>query len=165
MLNPRFARVQKEDVPMKGNLAIDTARLKRALIRAVHLFLIATVTLLVGLVLGLRPAPRAMADAPAWTDLGIVYSPPNGGGAYYPSVIYDANGSGSGSPAVDTSSQTAAAASLSLHITCTDEQGDPGIVDLGYHHLALPDTLTPTADPSALIANGMSTTTLTATLY
>lgn len=45
------------------------------------------------------PSPTAAAppDYTAWTDQGIVYTAPSGD-AYYPSVIYDANGFGGGSP-------------------------------------------------------------------
>ncbi len=68
------------------------------------------------------------------------------------------------SPAVNTGSQTAVAADFSLHTTRTDERGDQGIVDLGYHYPALPFTLTIVADPSTIVADGTSTTTLTATI-
>jgi hypothetical protein len=37
-------------------------------------------------------------DYSAWTDVGIIYSAPAGASAYYPSVIYDANGFGTGTP-------------------------------------------------------------------
>ncbi len=40
----------------------------------------------------------APPDYTAWTDQGIVYTAPGGASAYYPSVIYDANGFGGGSP-------------------------------------------------------------------
>ena len=125
---------------MNGSLAANRVKLKCALVRAAYLFV---VSVLAGLVLGLRPAPHVMADALVWTDLGIVYSTPNSGGTYCPSVVYDANGFESG---------------------FTDKHGDQGVVDLGYYHLALPDTLTLAASPSAITANGLSTTTLTATL-
>jgi nitrous oxidase accessory protein NosD len=39
----------------------------------------------------------AAPDYTAWNDLGIVYTAPSGG-AYYPSVLYDANGFGGSSP-------------------------------------------------------------------
>ncbi|MDP2661471.1 MAG: hypothetical protein Q8R28_12160, partial [Dehalococcoidia bacterium] len=39
----------------------------------------------------------ASPDYTAWVDLGIIYSAPSGD-AYYPSVIYDANGFGTASP-------------------------------------------------------------------
>ena len=40
----------------------------------------------------------AQPDYTAWVDQGIIYSAPSSGDAYYPSVIYDANGFGTGSP-------------------------------------------------------------------
>ncbi len=49
------------------------------------------------LVLGVGPVQSALADPTIWNDLGIVYTAPSGD-AYYPSVIYDANGFGGGSP-------------------------------------------------------------------
>ncbi len=55
--------------------------------------------LVTGLALGVWPARLAAAASSytAWADLGIVYSPPDNTDAYYPSVIYDADGFGSGS--------------------------------------------------------------------
>jgi hypothetical protein len=44
---------------------------------------------------------KAAVDYTAWTDLGIVYSAPSGD-AYYPCVLYDANGFGSGTPLYKT---------------------------------------------------------------
>ena len=41
---------------------------------------------------------KTARDYTAWIDQGIVYSAPFAGDAYYPSVIYDANGFGSGTP-------------------------------------------------------------------
>jgi parallel beta-helix repeat protein len=50
--------------------------------------------------LGLRMEPPRVAlatsDYSAWNDLGVVFTAPSGR-AYYPSVVYDANGFGSGS--------------------------------------------------------------------
>ena len=83
-------------------------------------------------------------------------------GDYYLSQI--AAGQGADSPAVNAGSQTAAAANLTHRVTRTDEQGDQGSVDLGYHYPALPYTLTLTANPVSIIADGVSTTTLTAAL-
>jgi hypothetical protein len=58
-------------------------------------------TVLISVVCGLSagaPAPAVATPGYAsWTDLGIVYSAPSGD-AYYPSVIYDANGFSGGSP-------------------------------------------------------------------
>ncbi|MBU0702681.1 MAG: right-handed parallel beta-helix repeat-containing protein, partial [Chloroflexi bacterium] len=68
------------------------------------------------------------------------------------------------SPAVDAGSQTAASARLALCATRADRQSDQGIVDLGYHYPAMPYTLTLEADPSAITADGLATTIVTATL-
>ncbi len=68
------------------------------------------------------------------------------------------------SPAVNVGSQTAAAAGLSLYTTRADQQVDQGLVDVGYHYAAWPYTLTLTPAPTAIVANGLSTTTLTALL-
>ncbi|HTP10557.1 MAG TPA: right-handed parallel beta-helix repeat-containing protein, partial [Anaerolineae bacterium] len=63
---------------------------------------IITLTIAVALICGLGfalPPTRlawAASDYGAWNDLGIVYTAPSGR-AYYPSVVYDANGFGSGS--------------------------------------------------------------------
>jgi hypothetical protein len=74
-------------------------------------------------------------------------------------------GQGQTSPAVDAGSRTASAAGLALLTTRNDEQGDQNLVDLGYHYLAPPFTLSLVAHPSTIVANGVSTAALTATLY
>jgi hypothetical protein len=56
-----------------------------------------TVALVGALGFGLLPSRLALAaDYSAWSDLGVIYTPPSGR-AYYPSVLYDANGFGGGS--------------------------------------------------------------------
>jgi hypothetical protein len=92
----------------------------------------------------------------------LFVSGPGTVGDFYLSQI--AAGQGSNSPALDSGSQTATVADLDLRVTRTDEQGDQGTVDLGYHYPALPYTLTVSANPPSIIANGISTTTLTAAL-
>ncbi len=83
-------------------------------------------------------------------------------GDFYLSQI--SAGQAQNSPALDAGNQTATAAGLSLHTTRTDERGDQNIVDLGYHYLAPPFALALTANPTIIVANGISTTTLTAIL-
>jgi hypothetical protein len=74
-------------------------------------------------------------------------------------------GQGQDSPALDAGDRSAAAAGLALRTTRSDERGDAGAVDLGYHYLALPFALDLVANPSVIAANGISTTTLTAQLW
>lgn len=65
-----------------------------------HIFtLLMVAALICGLRLSLQPPRSALAasDYSAWNDLGIVYTAPSGK-AYYPSVVYDANGFGGASP-------------------------------------------------------------------
>lgn len=57
----------------------------------------ATLAALLMAVLQPSPAGASPPDYTSWVDLGIVYSAPSGD-AYYPSVIYDADGFGTGSP-------------------------------------------------------------------
>ena len=47
---------------------------------------------------GVSPTAAAPPDYTAWTDQGIVYTAPSDASAYYPSVVYDANGFGTSSP-------------------------------------------------------------------
>jgi hypothetical protein len=60
-----------------------------------------SILLVMAVLVALAHAPSPTAAAPpdytAWTDQGIVYTATSGD-AYYPSVIYDANGFGGGSP-------------------------------------------------------------------
>ena len=58
---------------------------------------LAMLALVIGLFVADGRAAAAVPDYTAWVDLGIVYTAPSGD-AYYPSVIYDANGFGAGSP-------------------------------------------------------------------
>jgi len=66
--------------------------MKRLLILAV----LSVLAVSVGLAGSASPTAAAAPDYTAWTDLGIVYTAPGDGSAYYPSVTYDANGFGGG---------------------------------------------------------------------
>jgi len=59
--------------------------------------LLLTSALIVGTICGKASVFGLSGDPTAWIDLGIVYTAPAGGDAYYPSVIFDASGFGSGS--------------------------------------------------------------------
>ncbi|MEE9285415.1 MAG: hypothetical protein V3V35_06790 [Dehalococcoidia bacterium] len=61
------------------------------------LFVLAALALVAGLMALGGGQATALPDYTAWVDQGIVYSAPSGD-AYYPSVIYDANGFGTASP-------------------------------------------------------------------
>jgi len=65
--------------------------------RLLVLGVLAVAAALVALAHAPSPTAAAPPDYTAWTDQGIVYTAPSGD-AYYPSVIYDANGFGGGSP-------------------------------------------------------------------
>jgi hypothetical protein len=70
-------------------------------------FLLALAVFSVAVLAIVSSAPRAFAASPpsplfstytAWSDQGVIYTA-SVGSAYYPSVIYDANGFGAGTPA------------------------------------------------------------------
>ena len=56
------------------------------------------ILLAVGIAIPLQIVRGGSPDYTIWNDLGIVYTPPSGSQAYYPSVLYDAGGFGGGSP-------------------------------------------------------------------
>ncbi len=73
-----------------------------------------------------------------------------------------ASGQAIDSPALNAGSRTALAAALDSRTTRTDGGKDVGTVDLGYHYAAFAPQLSLAAVPTAITADGVSTSTLTA---
>jgi len=99
---------------------------------ATRLLIVAALFLTAVASLGAQPSYTA------WEDQGIVYSAPSGGDAYYPSVLYSADGFGSGSPQFKMwTSDGAGGVYLVTSADGTTWSGPTGITGLGgdAHHV------------------------------